>query len=112
MIGENHTSGAHGEARDAHPVHPPGSYVEIKSVGDGANTKLSVRCTLQEDGTVGMVGEAEFVENLKKGFEAPFYGAPRFVTPEDGVLFLLGLEAQFKSGYVMVSEILPPQIKS
>lgn len=105
----------HGEAaqpnHDIH-AHPPGSYVDIKTVGSGAETKLSVRCTLQEDGKVNMVGDAGMVENLTKGFEAPFYGAPRFVTPEDGVLFLLGLEAQFKSGYVTVSEILPPHTKS
>lgn len=108
MTGENHGDGDSLHNNHETHAHPPGSYVEIKSVGDGANTKLTVRCTLQEDGTVDMVGEADFVENLKKGFEAPFYGSPRFVTPKDGVLFLLGLEAQFTSGYVMVSEIKHP----
>lgn len=112
MTGENHTPGAHGEARDAHPAHPPGSYVEIESLGKGTNTSLRVRCTLQKDGTINMVGDAGLVENLKRGFEAPFYGDPKFVTPVDGVAFLLGLQTQFESAYVVVSEIKHPNVES
>lgn len=92
-------------------VYLPGSYVDIESLGQGSKSKLTVRCTLQADGTVRITGDAGIVANLEKGFEAPFYESPKFVTPADGVTFLLGLQAQFESAYVVVSEIKHPGIE-
>jgi len=109
MVMKNHAEGGQNN-HDIH-AHPPGSYVDIESLAKGTKTKLSVRCTLQEDGTVHMVGDAGIVENLKKGFEAPFFGEPRFVTPSDGVVFLLGLQVQFESAYVVVSDIKHPNVE-
>lgn len=109
MNGRNHGEGVQSN-HDIH-AHPQGSYVDIEILAKGSRTKLSVRCTLQKDGTVSMVGDTGIVENLKKGFEAPFYGNPRFVTPSDGVIFLLGLQAQFESAYVIVSAIKNPDVE-
>lgn len=93
--------GFHAEDHDRH-AYRTGSYVELVSMKDGAVEALRVRCTLQDDGTVNMVGDAELVTELQQGFEAPFSGDRRHVVPQDGVLFLLGLEARFQSPYLFV----------
>ncbi len=105
MEGKPNPDGFHGNHAEHHHLYPPGSYVDVKSTGKDAHTALRVRCTLQEDHTVHLVGDAELVKNLQQGFSAPFYGRPEFVTPKDGVVFLLGLQVQLDSPYLYADEI-------
>lgn len=112
MQSRNPTESFHGGQRENKETYPPGSYVEIMKVGDAGKRELHLKCTLKDDGTVVLIGDAELVRELEKGFEAPVFPGFKFVTPQEGVVFLIGLGSRFQSPYLFATEIKVPDSQS
>lgn len=79
--------------------------VEIYRLRKGGSQKVVATCNLVEDKVV-CEGEGRIVESLNtEGILDKSTKPPRRIFPKDGVIFLRSLPANFKSGYLVASDI-------
>ena len=66
-------------------------------------TELVARCIL-EDGEMRFEGNSNLIVKLKAGF--PSVGSREKLTPSDGEKFLEGLRKEYRSAYLLASDVL------
>lgn len=81
-------------------------YVEIYKLQNDGREMVIATCRLTDDGFVRCEGDEPFVQNLTlKGIEDYSKEGGENLYPKDGIRFLEALGNNFRSGYLMASEI-------
>ena len=82
------------------------SFVEIYKLKNDASQEIIVTCKLTTDGMVICEGDKEFAENLMREGILDYSSSPsKKLFPKDGIKFLEQLKYNFKSAYLMASDI-------
>lgn len=82
-------------------------HVIIKKLNNDGSQSVLATCTLV-DNQLKIIGDQTFIENLKtEGIRSYTQDQGKILFPQDGLPFLEQLKYNFKSGYLMASDVMP-----